>query len=276
MIRNEHSGIVFYTFHNLEKEKKIKHLFSTRLGGVSENQFASMNLSFSRGDDRASVVENFRRISELGFPVEKMIFSDQVHGTEIRNVSESDCGKGHLIKSDIIGVDGLVTNVPGLVLVTFYADCVPLYFYDRAKNAIALSHAGWRGTLMEIGKITVNEMKEKFGSRPGDILVGIGPSICKSCFETGPDVADMFREKFHYAAEFITNSQTEPDKSFMDLWGMNKQILMDAGVPEHNIELPDVCTKCNPDIFYSHRVMGNERGSLAAFLTINHKERERK
>ena len=265
MIKNNSNGIVFYTFNNLVKEKNIKHLFSTRLGGVSKDQFASMNLSFSRGDETEKVRENFRRISGLGFPVEKMVFSDQAHGTEIRNVTESDCGKGILKKSDIIGVDGLMTNVPGVVLVTFFADCVPLFFYDKVKNAIALSHAGWRGTLMEIGKITINKMKEEFGSRPSDILVGIGPSICKKCFETGEEVTDMFLEKFSFAREFIT---TGSSKGHIDLWGMNKQILIDSGVPAQNIELPDLCTMCNTDLFYSHRVSGWERGNMAAFLSI--------
>ena len=268
MIRNDYNGVVFYTFSNLSKESKVKHLFSTRTGGVSEGKFASMNLSYSRNDVRESVTENFRRISKVGFPVEKMVFSDQVHGTDIRNVFAGDCGKNILSKSDIVGVDGLMTNVPGIVLVTFHADCAPLYFYDKAKNAIALSHAGWRGTLMGIGNITVNEMKAKFGSCPSDILVGIGPSICKNCFEAGAEVADMFIEKFDYSAEFIANSQTDPNKRFIDLWGINKQILMDSGVLEQNIETPDLCTKCNTDIFYSHRAMGWERGNMAAFLSI--------
>ena len=268
MIANNRDGIVFYTFNNLGKEKNIKHLFSTRSGGVSVNQFASMNLSFSRGDDNESVMENFRRIARLGFPLEKMVFSDQIHGITIRNVLEDDCGKGILKESDILGVDGLMTNVPGIVLVTFHADCAPLYFYDPVKNAIALSHAGWRGTFMEIGKITIDEMQEKFGSRPGDILAGIGPSICQKCFETGADVADMFLEKFDFSPEFIMHRPANPDKRYIDLWGINKQMLISAGVLAHNIELPDLCTKCNTDIFYSHRESGWERGNMAAFLSI--------
>jgi YfiH family protein len=268
MIKNDYKGIVFYTFNNLSKEKRINHLFSTRIGGVSEGKFASMNLSYSRNDDSGHVTENFRKISEIGFPVEKMALSDQVHETKIRNVFESDCGKGILTKSDIVGVDGLMTNVPGIVLVTFHADCTPIYFYDKAKNVIALAHAGWRGTFMEIGKITINEMKEKFGSCPNDILVGIGPSICKSCFEVGSEVADMFTRKFHYSAQFITSSHTDPNKSFIDLWGINKQMLIDSGILEQNIELPDLCTKCNTDIFYSHRAMGWDRGNMAAFLSL--------
>ena len=247
----------------------MKHLFSTRSGGVSEGKYASLNLSFNRGDAEENVLENFKRISEIGFPVEKMVFSDQVHGIGIRNVLENDCGKGIISESDIVGIDGLMTNIPNIVLVAFSADCVPLFFYDQIKNVIALSHAGWRGTLMEIGKVTVNEMKTVFGCCPNDILVGIGPSICMKCYEIGSEVADLFIEKFSFSAGFIVDSRTNPEKHHLDLWGMNKQILINAGVPEHNIELPDLCTKCNTDIFFSHRAMGWERGSMAAFLSLS-------
>ena len=268
MKRNNYNGVVYYTFGNLAKKNKIKHLFSTRIGGVSEGKFKSMNLSFGTGDDRESVSENFRKISEIGFPIEKMVFSNQVHEDKIATVHGDDCGKGILRESDIIGADGLMTNTPGVVLVTFYADCVPLYFYDPIKSVIALSHSGWRGTFLEIGKKTVLKMTEQFGSRPEDIFVGIGPSICKKCFEAGTDVAEKFAEKPGNLSQFIIKSTTAADKYFIDLWGINKQILIAASVPEQNIELPDLCTKCNPDIFFSHRAMGNNRGSMAAFLGI--------
>jgi YfiH family protein len=268
MIKNKFNEIVYFTFNNFDKYDNINHLFSTRLGGVSENEFCSMNLSYSRGDNTKHVDENFRRIAGLGFPVEKMVFSYQVHGIEIRNVLEEDCGKGILKDYDFTDVDGLMTNIPSIVLVTFFADCVPLCFYDPVKKAIALSHAGWRGTLMEIGKVTIDKMAEAFGSKPRDLIVGIGPSICKKCFETGKDVSDLFNEKFNFAHKFVTESKTDETKSFIDLWNMNKQILVNAGVLEHNIELPNICTMCNPALFFSHRTMGWERGNMAAFLTI--------
>ena len=269
MIRNEKNGIVYYTFNSFANAERIRHLFSTRIGGVSEGNFAELNLSVNKSDSLENVKENYRRISELGFPIEKMVFSDQVHKTEIRKVIQSDCGKGYTSGSDIIGVDGLMTNVPNIVLVTFYADCVPLYFYDSAKNAIALSHAGWRGTAMEFGKITVDEMIKEYESNPSDILVGIGPSICEKCFEVGEEVATEFNDKFSCSARYVTKSQTVSGKYYIDLRGLNKQILIDAGIPEHNIELPYICTKCNTDIFYSHRAMGAERGNMAAFLSIS-------
>jgi YfiH family protein len=268
MIRNEINGIVFYTFNSFANAERIRHLFSTRKGGVSQGNFAEMNLSVNKSDSLENVKENYRRISSLGFPVEKMVFSDQVHGVKIKKVFQNDCGKGYTSGSDIVGIDGLMTNVPNIVLVTFYADCVPLYFYDPVKNAIALSHAGWRGTVMEIGKIAVNEMIKEYGSCPGDIIVGIGPSICEKCFEVGGEVAAEFNDKFSYSAQFVIKSQTISGKYYIDLQRINKQILMDAGIMEHKIELPNICTKCNTDIFYSHRAMGSKRGNMAAFLSI--------
>jgi YfiH family protein len=268
MIKEQQDEIVYYTFNSLAKQDKIKHLFSTRVGGVSEGKYASMNLGLGSGDDKENVMENFKRIARLGFPIEKMVLSSQVHETGVRTVTSDDCGKGIIIESDIVRIDGLITDKPEVVLVTFYADCVPLYFFDPVKNVIALSHAGWRGTLLEMGKVTADKMNEEFGSSKKDLLIGIGPSICKNCFEVSNEVSDMFIDKFSYARDFIASLDTASGKSFIDLWGLNKQILTDAGVLEQNIELPGTCTKCNPDIFYSYRAQGTGRGSMAAFLAL--------
>jgi len=239
MLKNETNGITYYTFENLSKESGINHLFSTRLGGVSKGHFASMNLGY-KGDNAENVDENYNRIASLGFPRENMVFANQIHSTNIKRIySKTD---------DTSNTDGLMTNIPGIVLVTFHADCVPLYFYDPVKKAIALSHSGWRGSVAGMAKITIERMKEEFGSDPSDILVGIGPSICKNCYEVGSELSS---------------------EGFLDLWEINKQNLLEAGVLNENIELPNICTKCNPDIFFSHRVMGSLRGTMAAFLTIS-------
>ena len=171
--------------------------FSTRLGGVSEGCFSSLNLSFDRGDDRAAVAENFRRMGEaLGVRCEDMVLSQQTHTTNIRIVTDEDRGKGITRERDYTDIDGLITNVPGICLVTTYADCVPLYFLDPVKKVIALSHSGWRGTVGKIGKKTVELMHDKFGSDPADILAAVGPSVCQDCYEVSADVIDRFREVF--------------------------------------------------------------------------------
>ena len=171
--------------------------FSTRLGGVSEGCFSSLNLSFDRGDDRAAVAENFRRMGEaLGVRCEDMVLSQQTHTTNIRIVTDEDRGKGITRERDYTDIDGLITNVPGICLVTTYADCVPLYFLDPVKKVIALSHSGWRGTVGKIGKKTVELMHDNFGSDPADILAAVGPSVCQDCYEVSADVIDRFKEVF--------------------------------------------------------------------------------
>ena len=169
--KREKNGVTWLSATPFEKMEGIVQGFSTRLGGVSTEHLSSMNLSFSRGDQEENVRENFRRIADaIGFTPEDLVFSDQTHTTNIRVVTEADRGKGFTKPLDYTDVDGLITDVPGLVLATFYADCVPLYFVDPIRKAVGLSHSGWRGTVHKIGKITVQAMADQYGSRPEDIV----------------------------------------------------------------------------------------------------------
>ena len=175
--------VPFLTYPLFEKTGVVKSAFSTRIGGVSKGCYESMNLSFDRGDDKDAVMENFQRIaSAIGINCHDMVLSRQTHTANVRVVTEEDKGKGIVRERDYTDVDGLVTNVPGICLVTSYADCVPLYFVDPIKKVIGLSHSGWRGTVGKIGKETVRVMKEHFGCDPADILAAVGPSICQDCF----------------------------------------------------------------------------------------------
>ena len=187
----------FLTYPMFDKTGIVRNAFSTRMGGVSEGYYASLNLSFDRGDDRDAVLENFRRIAAaIGTDCENMVLSRQTHTTNVRVVTEEDKGKGTLKERNYSDVDGLVTNVPGICLVTSYADCVPLYFVDPVKKVIGLSHSGWRGTVGKIGKETVRIMCDRFGSDPSDILAAVGPSICQQCYEVSGDVIDQFKNAF--------------------------------------------------------------------------------
>ena len=189
--------VPFLEYPMLRKTGLVYHGFSTRLGGVSEGCYPSMNLSFDRGDDPEAVRENFRRIGNaIGVNVEDMVMSKQTHTTNVRVVTEEDRGKGVVKERDYTDVDGLVTDVRGICLVTSYADCVPLYFVDPVRNAIGLSHSGWRGTVGKIGKKTVELMTERFGSDPSDILACVGPSVCVDCYEVSEDVVEKVREAF--------------------------------------------------------------------------------
>ncbi len=269
MILNKKDGLEYYTFKSLEDIDFIGHCFTTRRGGVSEDYLTSLNLGFSRGDKRENVDKNFDIIcSALGVKKENCVTLKQVHSTKIVKADESLKGMG--IKEDFerIEADGLVTNQRGVVLVTFHADCVPLYFVDTKNKAIGMAHAGWRGTADGMAKAMLDKMKEEYGSEPSDIKAAIGPSIGVCCFQVDEPVAEIFRSKFDFAEKFIYNDETAENKYKIDLWGTNKELLMINGVKEENIEVGGLCTKCNPDIFYSHRVMGENRGTMGAFLYL--------
>ena len=247
----------------------VKHGFSTRLGGVSKEYFSTMNLSFTRGDNEADVRENFRRITAaIGVDCENLVFSQQTHTTNVRVVKEEDRGIGFTRKLEYTDVDGLVTNVPGICLVTFYADCVPLYFVDPVKKAIGLSHSGWRGTVGKIGKVTVEMMQKEYGSDPKDIIAAVGPSICQDCYEVSEDVIEQFQKNFKEADWPQLFYKKENGKYQLNLWKANELIFLEAGIMPEHIAVTNVCTHCNSDVLYSHRRTGNQRGNLAAFLAL--------
>lgn len=269
----ESNGVYYFQFPLLEKSGIVMHGFSTKIGGVSKGVYAQMNLGVSRGDDPEAVLENYRRIANvLHMPWERMVLSHQTHTTNIRVVTEKDAGAGLVKKRDYENVDGLITNIPNLPLVTFYADCVPLYFVDPVHRAIGLSHSGWRGTVKRMGQCTVEAMKAEYHSRPEDILACIGPSICSECYEVGEEVAQEFEKAFLPAQNEQILKQKPDGKYLLNLWKANEIILLEAGIKKEHLAITDVCTKCNPDLLYSHRVMGNQRGNLAAFLCLNEAE----
>lgn len=252
-----------------EQLPDVAHGFSTRVGGVSEAPFDSMNLSFTRGDQADKVMENFRRFGQaLGISCGQMVFSDQTHTTNLRIVTKNDCGKGILFDRDYHDIDGLITNEPNVALVTFFADCVPLYFVDPVKRVIAMSHSGWRGTVGKIGQKTVEKMQEAFGCEPEDIYAAIGPSICGECYEISRDVAEQFRAAFD-ANEYDQMMRDDHNgKYHLDLWKANELILKKAGISGDHLALPDICTCCNSDLMWSHRKTGGIRGSLAGMLML--------
>lgn len=263
------NGVTYLTFPSIDRIDGVTHGFSTRLGGVSKEHLASMNLSFSRGDQEENVRENFARIAKaIGFSPEDLVFSDQTHTTNVRVVTEEDRGKGFTRKRDYTDVDGMVTNVPGLVLATFFADCVPLYFVDPVKRVIGLSHSGWRGTVGKIGKVTVETMQREYQSRPQDIIAAIGPSICQDCYEVSEDVTEEFCSHFEPRWHKELFYRKENGKYQLNLWKANEIIMKEAGILPEHIEVTDICTCCNPQLLYSHRASKGRRGNLAAFLAI--------
>ena len=265
----EKNGVPYFVFKNLENTGLVRHGFSTRMGGVSEGFLGSMNLSFTRGDDPEKVRENFRRMGmAVGFETKDLVLSDQTHTTNVRLVTEEDRGKGFDKEKDYADTDGLITNVPGLMLVTIYADCVPLYFVDPVHKAIGLSHSGWKGTVHRMGKVTLERMAEEFGTRPEDVQAAIGPSICQDCYEVSEDVARAFMDEFADQLDDRLVYRKGNGKYQLNLWSANERILLKAGIRPEHLSITNVCTCCNHELLFSHRASHGQRGNLGAFLGL--------
>lgn len=257
------NSVPFLKYPLLEKTGVVNHGFSTRLGGVSKGYCSSMNISIHRGDDPEAVDKNRRRIAAaIGVKPENMVYTQQTHTTNVSVVTEADRGKS------LPETDGMITNMPEVCLVTFYADCVPLYFVDPVKKAIGLSHSGWRGTVRKIANVTIERMQKEYGCRPEDIRAAVGPSICQECYEVSEDVIDEFRK--NYREEYWKDLfyQKENGKFQLNLWKANEYNFLDAGILPEHMAISNVCTCCNPEILFSHRVTGWERGNLSAFLSL--------
>lgn len=279
-------GEVPYVSLNIfEKYDEVLASFSTRFGGVSEGQFSTMNFCTSLGDSIDNVRKNFELYGKASRHNNFML-SKQTHTTNVLKVSEEHIGMGLTKEMTYDNVDGLVTNMKGVTLSTFYADCVPLYFYDPVNKAIGLSHAGWRGTVGNMVESTLNVMKKEFNTNPEDVISAIGPSICVNCYEVSSDVAYEFINAFEISEDIIVNIKDntdiddkamdmnriiykgENDKYFLNLWAANYINMVKSGIKPENISIPDMCTNENKDILFSHRGLNGKRGNLGAFLML--------
>lgn len=255
-------------FPVLEETGVVEHCFTTRLGGVSEGIYTSMNLSFTRGDKEEAVQENYGRIAQcMGASKDAFVCSDQTHTTNVKKATKEDAGCGVTRPKTYQDVDGLITNVPGLVLSTFFADCVPLYFVDPVHRAIGMSHSGWRGTVGRMGRATILAMRKEYGTKPEDLICAIGPSICKDCYEVSEDVAEAFAAEFKGQEEKILEAKGN-GKYQLDLWKANEIVLLEAGVKKSHLAVTNLCTCCNPELLFSHRASHGKRGNLGAFLRL--------
>lgn len=261
-------GVQYLTFPSLSAYPFVRHAFSTRAGGVSKNEFSSMNLGFGRGDSEENVLENYRRFCKAaGFEFDSLVSSAQDHHTFIRRVGKEQCGIGITKPKDMQSVDGLITDEPGVTLVTHYADCVPIFLLDPVKHAVGLAHAGWRGTVARVASAAVEAMTREFGSRPADMLAGIGPSIGPCCFEVDRPVRDAFAQLTDLHPEDLIHND-ENGKYHIDLWETNRRILVQAGLKASSVTVAEICTKCNADLLFSHRATGGKRGGLSAFFAL--------
>lgn len=268
IIWNENNGVPFLTFPSFKK-LHVTHGVSTKLGGVSKGDCATMNMSFTRGDNEDNVQKNQERFAvALGYDKSKVVLSDQVHDTKIYTVTSDDYGKGVERSSDIIGVDGLITEDKDAVLMIFFADCVPLFFYDPVHQAIGAAHSGWRGTVAHMGMYMIEAMEREFGTQPSDVHAVIGPSVCQNCYEVSEEVVEQFCHSFPKEQWGKLWEDKGNDKYQLNLWEANRVILRDAGIPDAQIEISGYCTCCHSDILFSHRATAGRRGNLSGVITL--------
>ena len=258
----------------LQEIRGLQHGFSTRKGGVSKEHLSSLNLGFNLGDEREKVLENFRILGSLfEAKPEDFVLTQQTHSINVRRVGRDDRGKGIFRKRDYTDVDALMTDEEGVILSAFSADCVPILFYDKGHRAIASCHSGWRGTHGRILARVIEAMQREFSSKPEEIYIAIGPSICKNCYEVSEDVGEAFLDAFPALKEVKKNAcpieRVSEEKFHIDLWELNRIIALECFIPPENISISGYCTMENPDLFFSHRFSQGKRGVQGAFIGLS-------
>lgn len=244
----------FYRFSNLSRFDNIQHFVTTRKGGVSPMPSRDLNISFETSDNAFNVLKNREIVfDQLNIDTSACVMQNQVHGNDIAYVTEADKGKGYYSHKDVIGdYDAMITDKKNICLFLFAADCVPILLYDTEKQIIAAVHSGWKGTVKQIAKKTVEKMTEMFGCNPQNIFAAIGPSISLKNYEVGQNVVDEVLKSFKTLDKFLIFNQIT-QKYHFDMWYTNQFLLKQAGVPEQNIEISGVCTFDNPEMFFSAR-----------------------
>lgn len=270
MTLNNPGGTPYLTHNSLSEISCINHAISTRLGGVSSGDCATMNTDFNR-DDREKVTENFHRICDsAGFEFDSLTASRQDHHTFVRAVTRENRGTGIYKPHDMDSVDALITNESGVTLVINVADCTPVFLVDPVKRAVGLAHAGYKGTLGCIAVKMLKKMTSLYGTNPSDVFAAIGPAIGGCCYEVDPphawELEAMAREMKLRSSAFIRECPN--DKFMLDLPECNRLELIAAGVEGEKISMSDLCTKCNSDLLWSHRATKGRRGAMSGFICL--------
>jgi len=269
MIKKYINSLPVYLFENLLKYKNIQHFVSSRIGGVSQYPYNSLNLGLHVEDKAENVLENRKILaSHLRTKLNNFTMAKQIHKNNVTIVTDKMRGKGSRdYQNAINATDALLTSKPNIYLNVLVADCVPILFFDPIKKVIGAVHTGWRGTVRLIAQKSIQRTQEFFSSEPSDIIVGIGPSIGPCCYEVGSDVISQVEKVFPSKEDYIINSPSN-DKGYFDLWKANQAQLIQAGIPEENIEVAELCTCCNADMFFSVRHQKGETGRFAAGIMI--------
>ena len=253
------------TFDLLDKFSKIAHFCTTRQGGVSVGNYASMNMSPFSGDNVEHQSENLNLLKKKLNSTD-LIIPFQTHGTEIGIINEDFIQKNFAERADLLnGVDALITKEPNVCIGVTTADCVPLIFYDPQLEVIAVAHAGWRGTCGRIAEKVVKRMQEEFGSHPQHINVVIGPSISGTVYNVGTELIDNFSSAgFPVAEIFNTNNEL----IYLDLWRANQWLLESMGVPADHIQISEICTYTQHEKFFSARRLGLKSGRMLSAIML--------
>ncbi len=257
----------FFTLPALDEQTWLVHGCTTRWGGVSRRDFASLNLGCKTQDDAAHVRENYRLLATaLGVDPACWVLTDQTHTTRIRTVEPGDGGVGLLRPHLQHDVDGLISDVPGLTLAVVHADCQPLLLADPVRRAVGAVHAGWRGSAGNIAAAAVKALQERYGSRPQDVIGLLGPAIGPCCYQVDRPVMEQFLP-WHTAAAPLWQEQEE-GKYLLHLAAVNRAQLLEAGLNPQNIHLSGLCTQCHNDLFFSHRQQQGRRGLCASVIGV--------
>lgn len=259
------AGILTVHSQMLNKQRRISHGFTTRIGGVSPAPFDTLNFSFSRADSPENVRENFRLLSDSrGFDYNSLVLVNHEHGNRVIRVDKADCGRG-IFKEPLPNCDGLVTNDPDVTLITIHADCGGIFLYDEEKRAIGLAHSGWKGTLNRMGQRLVETMVNEYGSNPHAVKAALSPCICFDCFEVDESLAEEFVVEFGYS-QIAKPGRT--GKAYVDIEAALCIQLFEAGIQPSNLSLMHRCTVEECDYFYSYRRDGRGTGAMASYLKL--------
>ena len=242
----------------------LEHAFCTRRGGASQDDYKSLNMSFREGDEEFRVLSNWDRLATaFAIPLEQFLVVNQVHGDAIFVIKQHG---SYFSTRDELNYDAIVTTRANLAICIKTADCVPVFIVDKIKKVIAVVHAGWRGSALGISAKVIRLMVSQYSCQPQDILAAIGPSIGKCCYEVDSATAESFRKQNN--SGLFLQPGPKKDKWMLDLVEANRRQLLEAGVPESNIEVSGYCTTCNQDMFFSHRGSGGITGRQVNFMMI--------
>lgn len=246
----------------------VTSAFTTRFGGLGSVPYESLNLGLHVGDDEKTVTANRSLVAnDLGFDLHDMVCAEQVHGNRVAVVGDKDRGRGTLQYCDALsGFDAMVTNCPGIFLTEFYADCIPLYFFDPVRRAVGLAHSGWKGTVLGIAAATLNTMRELYESDASDIEVFIGPGVGPECYIIDDRRKAEVERVFTFAEQIIYPIDKQGYK--WDLHTTNHLLLRELGIRENHILTCQLCTSCHQDLFFSYRADGGTTGRMAAILGL--------